>query len=504
MPRKSLCAPATLCLALATFAAPPADFTYTPAIEEALGHISEDSLRGNLSFLAADVLEGRDTPSRGLDVAAEYIAAQFRRARLEPAGDDGYFQTAPFLVSEAKPESFELKIESGGQTVAVTREVSVQSAAGLSIDRAPALVAPLDGTELPKAEAVTGKVVFAEWPGRRRGAAFERIEALRALKPALLVVLDPGGRLSRQAGGRRLVDPEERTGTAPWVSIRNDELAKAVRAGMAGAVVSVRLDAPVETAVKLRNVVGLLRGSDPALRDTYVLVTAHYDHIGVKPGCTAGDCIFNGANDNGSGTVSVIETAAALVALRERPRRSIVFMTVFGEEEGGYGARYYTRHPIFPLSKTVADINLEQLGRTDASEGPQVGTATFTGFEFSDLPRFFEAAGKIAGVKVHKTANSDDFFSRSDNQMFANAGIPAHTMCVAYEYPDYHGVGDSWDKIDYANMAKVDRMLTLGVLMVADSPAPPRWNEANAKAARYVRASKRLADAAAAVSTSQP
>jgi hypothetical protein len=499
MLRKFLCAVAALALALANVAAAPQPvFTYTPAMEAALGHISAESLRGNLSFLSSDLLEGRDTPSRGLDIAAEYIAAQFRKAGLEPVGDDGYFQTAPYLVSEARPETFELKFESAGQTVTVTRDIALQSVTGLQIERAGAAVASMEeSATLPKAEEVAGKVLFAEWPAQYRSSLFGRIQALRGLKPALLVMVDRTGRFTRSGPARRLIDPADRAAGAPWVSVRSEELAKAVNAQAAGAAVSVRLDPPRETPVKLRNVAGLLRGSDPVLKDTYVLVTAHYDHIGVRPNCTTGDCIYNGANDDGSGTVSVIEIANALASMKERPRRSVLFMTVFGEEKGGYGSRYYARHPIFPLDKTVADVNLEQLGRTDASDGPQIATATFTGFDFSDLPKTFAAAGQFTGVKIYKTGPSDDYFSRSDNQMFANAGIPAHTMSVAYEFPDYHGVGDSWDKIDYANMAKVDRMLALGIVMLADGDAP-RWNEANPKTASYVKAWKGLHGGSAA------
>ena len=133
--------------------------------------------------------------------------------------------------------------------------------------------------------------------------------------------------------------------------------------------------------IKLRNVVGLLRGSDPALKDTYVLVTGHYDHIGMSGNCE--DRIYNGANDDGSGTVSVVELASALTTLKERPKRSLVFMTVFGEEKGLLGSRYYGRHPIFPIEKTIADINLEQVGRTDSTEGPQIANASMTGFNDS-------------------------------------------------------------------------------------------------------------------------
>jgi hypothetical protein len=154
------------------------------------------SMRGNLSFLASDALEGRGTPSRGLDIAAEFIASQFRAVGLEPPGDDAYLQTA-----------------------------------------------------------------------------------------------DPN-----------LIDPK-RAKNPP---------------------------ASPTAPVKVRNVAGILRGPDPLLKDSYVLVTAHYDHVGLKPG--QGDGIFNGANDDGSGTVSVIELARAFGENKTRPKRSIVFMTVFGED----------------------------------------------------------------------------------------------------------------------------------------------------------------------------
>lgn len=164
-------------------------------------------------------------------------------------------------------------------------------------------------------------------------------------------------------------------------------------------------------------------------------------------------------------------------------------MTFFGEEKGLLGSRYYGRHPIFPIAKTVGDINLEQLGRTDSDEGPQISNATMTGFDFTDIGTTLEAAGKVTGIKVYKHAtNSDAFFSRSDNQALADQGVPAHTLCTAFVYPDYHGVGDHWDKIDYDNMEKVDRMVALGLLMIANNPEPPKWNEANPKTARYVKA----------------
>lgn len=335
----------TLALPLTCAAAPvPADAAAV------LDRISAASMRGNLSFLASDALEGRGTPSRGLDIAAEFIASQFRAAGLEPLGDDGYFQTA-------------------------------------------------------------------DW---------------------------------------NLIDPK-RSKTA----------------------------APAQAPVKVRNVVGILRGSDPALKDSYVLVTAHYDHVGLKPG--QGDGIFNGANDDGSGTVSVIELAKAFAAQKTPPKRSIVFMTVFGEEHGLVGSRHYATNPLVPIEKTIAGINLEQVGRTDDNEGPQQRAFGVTGFDFSDVGAILKAAGDDTGIRVWKhPVNSDKYFAHSDNQALADRGIPSHTVSVAYAFPDYHGAGDHWDKIDYENMALVDRTVALAIWKIANSPDTPKWNAQNPKASKYL------------------
>jgi hypothetical protein len=314
----------------------------TPQQQAVINGISENSLRGNLSFLASDLLEGRDTPSRGLDLAAEYIAAQFRRAGLEPAvGGSGYFQDA----------------------------------------------------------MVKGQVV--------------------------------------------------------------------------------------------RNVAGLLRGSDSALADTYVILSAHYDHVGMRP--AGDDHIYNGANDDGSGTVSMIEIASTLAAAPERPKRSILFLAFYGEEKGLLGSGYYSAHPLVPLEKTVASVNLEQVGRTDATSGKQIGVGYVTGFDYSNLGAILNDAAQPAGIAIKKDLPSKgEFFTRSDNLSLARAGVVSHTIYVADDYSDYHKVGDEWQKIDYANMAKLDRALALGLLRLASEAAPPKWNEASSAARPFAEAAKKL------------
>jgi Zn-dependent M28 family amino/carboxypeptidase len=318
---------------------------------EIINNISPESLKSSVTYLASDALEGRDTPSKGLNLAAAYIAGQFKAAGLVAVGDDGYFQTADWNLIN------------------------------------------------PQYKA----------------------ENMQALK------LPP---------------------------------------------------------IKVRNVVGLLPGSDPVLKDTYVIVSAHYDHLGIQNGN-----IYNGANDDASGVASVIELARVFASQKNKHKRSLVFMTFFGEEKGLVGSRYYGANPIFPIEHTIAGINLEQLGRTDDSEGAQVKAAGVTGLDFSEVGAIIQAAGIMTGVSIWKhPVNSDKYFAFSDNQALADQGVPAHTISVAYGFPDYHQPGDDSDKIDYDNMAEINRTIALAVSMIANNPQVPRWNAKNQKAKKYLEA----------------
>ena len=494
----------------------------TDDVRATLNRISADSLRGHLSFIASDLLEGRNTPSRGLDIAAEYIAAQFRRAGLEPAGDDGYFQTANWVISEKSLSGFEFAVTSGDRTINIgAGQLNAASKEPLNLSKVPLIKIAYDDQQRLAAltpEEIAGKAIITEFGNQRRGpggrrdtppaekqavSLLDNFMATAAKLRAALVIS-----ISRRPVFTNPMRPADSDITdllfeqpLPYAAVYNSELASLYDSmppgpctGPCPASLTLHLLPASERQVKLHNVIGVLRGSDPVLKDTYILITAHYDHLGMKPS-GEGDRIFNGANDDGSGTVSVMELALAFATMNPRPKRSLAFMTFFGEEKGLLGSRYYGRHPVFPIDRTVADINLEQVGRTDSSEGPQVSTASVTGFDYSDVGMILKEAGKAMGVNVYKhERNSDAYFGASDNQALADQGVPAHTLCVAFAYPDYHGVGDHWEKIDYKNMEKVDRMVGLSVLMIANNPEPPRWNENNPKAARYVAAWKKLHD----------
>ena len=457
--------------------------------QTALAHISASNMKANLSFLASDALEGRDTPSKGLEVAGEFISSQFRKAGLEPAAGDSYFQKAQYALVTADPTDFDLIVESGsGEThttaAHVTKDFDLQTSAALDL-KSIAIVKISVGSAVD-APALAGKAALLEMPEREKLVEYaQTLRAVRQAHPAVILLLPRGNQ--RHAPATQLLPVSATAEASPTVIIR-DAAAETSIAAATDATLSVHARAPQKKPVELRNVAGVLRGSAPSLRDTYILVTAHYDHTGVLPP-GEGDRINNGANDDGSGTVSVIEIAEALAQMPKHPSRSILFLCFFGEEKGLFGSRYYAAHPLFPLRNTIAQVNLEQLGRTDDPEGPQIASATFTGYDYSDLPATFAAAGPATGIRVYKNEqNSDAFFARSDNQSLADAGIPAHTLAVAFEFPDYHQPGDEWQKIDYENMAKVDRMIALGLLTLANSADVPHWNAANAKTEPYRKA----------------
>jgi len=465
-----------------------------PTLQQISSHLTPNDLKADVSFLASDLLQGRATPSPGLDIAAEYIAAQFRRADLEPAGGDGYFQTALYGNVTPNVEGLEFTLETAGNALKAHPEsMALQQAAAADLTRSPAIkVMGTDAAAIAALmpEQARGKVLVIDFPeGATPFAILRQLPALVArLQPALVVLLPKTGLPPGMTPRLREVSASPST---PVLVVWDDAIRAALGASKTDATISVHIPPPTVVPVKLHNVVGVLRGSDPALRDTYVMVTAHYDHLGVR-GSGDGDHIYNGANDDGSGTASVIEIANALAAQPVRPKRSIVFMTFFGEELGLVGSRYYGAHPVFPLAKTVADLNLEQLGRTDVDGGSSVGLVNVTGYDFSTLTDAVRKAGEATGLQVVKNEQLNvRYFAMSDNQPLADAGVPAHTLSVGYVFPDQHKPGDEWQKLDYDNLAKVDRTVALAVFWVANSLETPQWNKDIPNTERYIKARDR-------------
>lgn len=511
------CAAALILLSSAT--ANSVDSPARPQLPPALSSITAAELRGDLSFLASDALQGRYTPSPGLEVAAEFIASRFREAGLQPGGEDGYFQTAHMIDRSLSKLESGLSVDAAPQSFTIPPEsiAMLNVAAAAHIEHAPVLrLAGMDpkllvGIDLEAKAIVVPQPDFRSMPREQAMTAYARMQEFQSIveksRAALEVVI--AKRLNPPMP--RLIDAAEGSpNLVPRISF-TDTTAEKWQASDHQQTVSIDIPGPHDQHVTVKNVIGVLPGSDPSLKNTYVLVTAHYDHIGTtetagplaNPESTqnASDHIYNGANDDGSGTVSVVEIARALAKMHPHPKRTIVFMTFFGEERGELGSEYYVAHPVFPISKTVADINLEQVGRTDEVDSGKIvrriNSLSATGFDYSDVTGYLIRAGHQFGVKLHKDDQaSDAYFRQSDNVAFADAGVPAHSVTVAFDYPDYHGVGDDWQKIDYDNMARIDRAIGLAVVDIANAITAPRWWDQNAKTAPFREARRKSTPAA--------
>ncbi|MBI4909874.1 MAG: M20/M25/M40 family metallo-hydrolase [Acidobacteria bacterium] len=506
--RRAICLVAVCLSLVAVYAEPPVARTSSASIQQAIAQIQAGPMKGHVSFLASDLLEGRATPSRGLDIAAEYIASRFRAAALDmPPGWDSYYQLANWKQSRIPVEDARFRLVIAGTAIELDgTRFGVQSQDALALHDARVFKTRFEAAEDLKKladgslEGHVALILAGDQPqGRRSMGRMQQQNDLRTqlqrLKVSASVVVRKGDRGT--GASPRLTDPQQSSASGrgfrlPFpVSVYSSELHAMMSAlpdGVTTGFLTLKVPPAVESPALLRNVIGVLPGSDPELKDTYILVTAHYDHVGMGA-AENGDSIFNGANDDASGIASVLEIANAFASHKLRPRRTIVFVALFGEERGLLGSEYYGRNPVFPLAKTVADINLEHMGRTDDDDGEHKGKVWVTGFDYTTMVPAFNQAGKVDGVIFEKhEKNSEAFYARSDNLALARAGIPSHTFCVAFEFPDYHGLGDHWEKIDYDNMAKVSRSIAGGLWMLANSTTEPAWSESSEKTEKYRKA----------------
>jgi Zn-dependent M28 family amino/carboxypeptidase len=217
------------------------------------------------------------------------------------------------------------------------------------------------------------------------------------------------------------------------------------------------------------NVVGVIPGSDPSLRSEVVLIAAHYDHLGIRSGVGA-DSIFNGADDDASGVVAVMEIARAF-ARGPAPKRTVVVAATTGEEVGLLGTRWYIEHPARPLESTVSNLEIEMIGRPD-SLGGGPGRGWLTGFERSTMGELFANAGLpiVADKRLDQ-----QFFMRSDNIAFARRGIVAHTLSSYNMHQEYHTPADDVSRVDFPHMTQVVDVAVRAARLLADTPAKLEW-----------------------------
>ncbi len=332
------------------------------------------------------------------------------------------------------------------------REIAALAQATARPARAYASTPP-DMADAADTASVAG---MADTPGAADTASTAGTAGTGARPPLFFVGRPATLRILRMAG----LDPSALVGGGP-------------RHPVALPGLTVSLSAPVRSLddAEAPNVVALLPGSDSTLRGTYVLVTSHMDHLGVGPPVD-GDSIYNGADDDASGTAAVIEIAEAFASLASPPRRSLLFLTVSGEEKGLLGSRWFTEHPTVPLDRIVADLNLDMVGRNAPD------TIVVIGQDYSSLgPLAHDVARDNPGLGL---TLADDlwpeqrFFFRSDHFSFAVREIPA-LFFFAGTHDDYHRPGDEMQKIDTDKNARVARLVFLIADRIANADDPPRW-----------------------------
>ncbi|MCU0621433.1 MAG: M20/M25/M40 family metallo-hydrolase [Gemmatimonadales bacterium] len=493
-------------LALAWANAAPAQTASRPskAATAAVATITAGDVARRVGIIAHDSMGGRDTPSRGLDLTAQYVADEFRRFGLEPAGDSGTFlQHYGMSRWQVDPTKSQVMLTAGGTTVTAPFGRAARYAMG-AVPAGPATGPVVVVGGKPEITSVaagdyTNRVVLVVLPS---GQVLSREvqAAIAAQRPAAIVpvsTLDSASFAQRAAqvrprvvtdgdAPRPLTVEVQEQAIAPALSAAGVDLAS-VRASTGSVVREVagsRAAVTVtETLLERRtapNTVGILRGSDPALAGEYVVFSAHMDHVGhSRDGrCAAmgADSICNGADDDASGTVGVVELAEAFARKGVRPKRSMIFLAVSGEEGGLRGSRYFTEKPPVPIGQMVANINMDMIGRNWPD------TIVAIGREHSDLgatlDRVQAAHPELGMAVIDDIWPQENFYRRSDHFNFARKGVPILFFFNGV-HDDYHRPSDHPDKIDADKEARIVRMVFWLGLEIANAAQRPKWNEAS-------------------------
>lgn len=483
----------------------------------------------HVTYLASDKLKGRNVGTPGFELAAEYVAKQFEKAGLQPAGGDGYFQRVGFVETTLVSSSVELVHGDRGVKIPIPEEVHT----GFSAHSPEEIEAPVVfagyGLVIPEAKyddleglPVKGAVVAYLMGGpdkidgnlRSHYSSFEeRWKALRAAGAVGIVSIQnpktmeiPWARQSLSFGMARmeLADPALNFGqglqfSASWDPAKANDLfaesghsiedvleAANKQEPLPHFTIPGKIRATVRVSnkpIQSENIVGLRPGDDPTLKSEYVIVSAHLDHLGEgKP--VNGDSIYNGAMDDASGDASLIEIAKALHEGRVSTKRSIVFVSVTGEEKGELGSAYFAAHP--PVQgRIVADLNMDMYLPLFPLKWLEV-----QGLNESTLGSDITEVARAAGVKVQgdKEPNRNRFI-RSDQYSFIKKGVPSLAFKFGYMPGDpeekifkdwysnrYHGVTDDVEQpVDAAAAAQFNTILRNLAVRVANADRPPAW-----------------------------
>ncbi len=488
----------------------------SPALRAAAATITPEDVSRGIHVIADDSMMGRDTPSRGLEMTAQYIADEFKRFGLKPGGENGtYLQRYAIVEERLNPEKSHVGFHAGKGHAHGGREhakpmgadhahVTFQADARLAFGNPGAgkiegpvwlLAGPLDPARLSP-ETVKGHLVvivvdYAKGPPP--AAANQAVGALLqgGVKGIVIVSNRDSAQFAQRLAqsGRSRPNLERKTVEAGPIVVEVHERAvlgvlkaakvdlAALRAGtsmVSRAVpdLTVMLDLRADdvSRVTAPNTIGIVEGSDPVLRNEYLVYSAHMDHDGIRPGRP--DSIMNGADDDASGTIGVVELAEAFAQPGARPKRSVLFITVSGEEKGLWGSEHFANNPTVPAGSMIANINLDMIGRNWKD------TIAVIGKEHSDLGatlnRVNAAHPELGMTAIDDIWPNERFYFRSDHYNFARKGIPILFFFNGV-HADYHQPSDSPDKIDAEKESRILQLLFYLGQEVANAPERPKW-----------------------------
>jgi aminopeptidase YwaD len=438
------------------------------------GRVCVPCIHAHMEFLASDALRGRGSATHDELVAATYIASELHAYGIEPAGDSGgYLQRATLMRRELTgPPQITFRTPSGGNVTwhygkdflvlylaqenfsAPLRRVNVDKEEPKATPGMIVLVLGSDAKKVRRAASSLGHAGATGVMVVSKGDAARFEKAARKL-PKLALHLE--GATSSDLGVE-FNFLEVSAEAAKLLQDLPDDT-------------TMRFEAPSKTdKIYTWNAVGILRGSDPPLEQEAVLLSAHLDHLGIgKP--VNGDDIYNGADDDASGTTAVLELARVL-GTGPKPRRTVIFAFFGSEEIGGLGSMYFCEHPSVPLKDLAADLEFEMIGRPDSAISEE--DLWLTGWERTNLgPALATHGAKLVG-DPHPEQN---FFARSDNFVLAKKGIVAQTISSYGLHGDYHQPSDDLAHIDFRHLDAAIGSLLAPVEWLVNSDFVPRWNE---------------------------
>jgi aminopeptidase YwaD len=432
-------------------------------------------IRAHMEFLASDALRGRGSGTTDELVAATYVASQLRAYGITPAGDDsGYLQRATLLQPKftATPQlSF---ANAGAGAEKVTFNYGKEFAVGyLSQAQFSGRLRVINADE--KDSQVAGAIVLILGNDRRKLRAMASTLAGKGAVAALISVNeDRAAHFSER--GKELpalavrIEGLETSGLGPDFNLLETSPAATKILETLPENTVLTFDGPSTIEKKYTwNAVGILHGSDAKLSASAVLLSAHLDHLGIAQ-AVKGDDIYNGADDDASGTTAVLELARVL-GKGTKPRRTVIFALFGSEETGGQGSAFFREHPPVPLKEIAVNLEFEMLGRADAAV--KSDTVWLTGWERSNLGPRLAARGAKLVADPHPTEN---FFARSDNYVLAKKGVVAQTISSYGLHNDYHQPCDDVAHIDFKHMDAAIGSLLLPVRWLVNSSFTPKWN----------------------------